>query len=444
MPPTSLPRALGDGLVLRWATPADTGALAQFNGRIHGDPDEPNPFVVGATRDWMADLHPTIGARNFTLVEDTRNDNRVVSSLCLIPQTWTYGGIPFGVGRPEIVGTDPAYRRRGLVRAQMDAAHARSAELGHLVQGITGILWYYRQFGYEYALALGGGRHAPLSTLPKLKADESEAYRLRPMTADDIPFLMPLYERACARSLVACPRDAAYWRYLLTGPTPGAYEHRPNQTIESAAGRPVGYVMPQLEFFGAWFVIGELEVSAGEPLRAVLPTVLRGLQTLAEAEARRQVKNLSALYFALGGEHPAFAAAPDLFPITRPPYAWYLRVPDLSAFLLRIAPVLAARLAASPFAGYTGDLLLSEFVRGWRLQFAQGQLTAVEPWQPPDDSDDARANFPPLVFLHLLFGHHAWAELRAIYPDCATRDETRALLDALFPRQFSNVTPVGS
>jgi len=151
-----LPRDLGDGLVLRWATPADSEAIARFNGRIHGDGEAPNPFVVGYTRDLISDGHPTVGPGNFSLVEDTRDGDKVVSSLCLIPQTWTYAGIPFGVGRPEIVGTDPAYRRRGLVRAQMEVAHARSAALGHLVQGITGIPWYYRQFGYEYALALGG------------------------------------------------------------------------------------------------------------------------------------------------------------------------------------------------------------------------------------------------------------------------------------------------
>ena len=36
-------------------------------------------------------------------------------------QTWTYGGVPFEVGRPELVATHPDYRRRGLVRAQFEA-----------------------------------------------------------------------------------------------------------------------------------------------------------------------------------------------------------------------------------------------------------------------------------------------------------------------------------
>ncbi len=32
-------------------------------------------------------------------------------------------GFPFGVGRPELVGTLPEYRNRGLVRAQFEEVH---------------------------------------------------------------------------------------------------------------------------------------------------------------------------------------------------------------------------------------------------------------------------------------------------------------------------------
>ena len=44
----------------------------------------------------------------------------ICACLCsrVISQTWSYRGIPFDVGRPELVATDPAYRRRGLVRRQ--------------------------------------------------------------------------------------------------------------------------------------------------------------------------------------------------------------------------------------------------------------------------------------------------------------------------------------
>src|SRR5439155_18076652 len=116
-------RDLGEGLILRQATVADTEALAATHGRP-GTPNEDNLHYTW-TRQLMSGRHPTTSAGDFTLVEDTRT-GAIVSSLVLIGQTWSYDGIEFGVGLPELVGTHPDYRRRGLVRAQFETVHAWS------------------------------------------------------------------------------------------------------------------------------------------------------------------------------------------------------------------------------------------------------------------------------------------------------------------------------
>ena len=60
------------------------------------------------------------------------------------------------------------------------------AERHERMQAITGIPWYYRQFGYEMALNLDGGRrYRP--HIPRLKDGETEPYRVRPVTAADLP-----------------------------------------------------------------------------------------------------------------------------------------------------------------------------------------------------------------------------------------------------------------
>src|SRR5436305_520679 len=118
-----LPQALGHGLTLRWATPADSEALAQHNARyLPANPAEPNEAEPNEeVRDWTRELmggdHPTTRAADFTIVVDEHAGGTIVSSMCLISQTWAYAEIPFPVGRPELVSTAPAYRRRGLVQA---------------------------------------------------------------------------------------------------------------------------------------------------------------------------------------------------------------------------------------------------------------------------------------------------------------------------------------
>ncbi len=447
--PIQIPRDVGDGLILRRATAADAEPLAQFHGRVFGC-ERFDELLAAYVRHYMRESHPVIGPSNVLVVEDTRKQ-QLVSSMILIPQTWTYAGIPFGVGRPEVVATDPAYRRRGLIREQFQAVHAMSESMGHLVQGITGIPWYYRQFRYEFALDLGGGRAAYFSNVPALKVEdpanssgkgEIESYRLRAMTIDDIPFAATLYDRECERSLVACPRPSSIWQYLLDD-SPEASAYRvPIQIIETLDGRAVGYLQTSREIWSDMVRVNELAVGEGQSLRAVMPTVLRWMKSFAEAESKSQNKPVNAIQFALGREHPVYDAIPELLPRTQIPYGWFIRVPDVPRFIRHIAPALEARLARSAVAGYTGELKVSEYQRGFRFVFDNGKLADAESWQPTvEEAGDC--GFPPLVFLRLLFGEKSLGELRAFYPDCWAKDEAGVLLDTLFPKQYSCVMPVG-
>jgi hypothetical protein len=441
--PPILPRDLGDGLVLRRSTPADAEALAEFNKLIHRDPgvaeaDEP---VAAWTRDLLTRAHPTFNPDDFTIVEDTRI-GKIVSSLNTISQTWAYGGISFGVGRPELVGTLPEYRRRGLVRAQFEVIHAWSADRGELVQAITGIPFYYRQFGYEMALALGGGRSGLLSAVPKLKEGEIEPYRVRPAVEADLPFIVALDAAASRRWLVTCVRSEAEWRYELSGKNEINVNRLAWAIVEAASGAPVGLVGHAWRVWEGNLGVAYVEVAAGVSWLAAAPSILRYLGGTAQAYASRDGKPADRLQFWLAQEHPFFAAAQDLLPTIRRPYAWYLRVADLPGFLRHITPVLEDRLARSIAVGHTGVLKLSFYRDGLRLAFDAGRLTVVEPWMPTHD-DGGGAAFPGLSFLQLLFGYRSLEELRGAFPDCwADGDAPRALLGILFPKQPSDFWPV--
>jgi hypothetical protein len=448
-------RDLGDGLLLRRSTTADADALADFNARIHSDFgfEQPDEHVAAWTRDLMQRPHPTFGPGDFTLVEDTRGQ-RIVSACNLISQTWTYSGVPFAVGRPELVGTLPEFRRRGLIRAQMEVIHHWSAERGQAVQAIAGIANYYRQFGYEMALPLHGGRSAFEPNIPLLDPGAEEPYRLRAASLDDIPFLIRVYDHGAARERVACVRDAARWQFEIEGQSPANLNRRALWIIETAAGKPVGEPVGYLAHFpllnGIYagdeeqlsLVATALELKPGVSWLAICPNVLRLLWAEGLTIATRNRSRLRSLTLLLGGEHPAYAACADRLPHGWPPYAWYLRVPDLPGFMRRVAPALEARLAGSIAAGHTGELKLSFYRDGLRLVLAHGHLAAVEPWQP-SPGDGGNVEFPGLTFLQLLFGYRSLNELKHAFPDCRCHgDEARELLTALFPKQASNVWPI--
>ena len=435
------PRDLGHGLILRKARLEDRAALAHFHATTLVDVGEEVPaarlyyFVL----DLMSGAHPLCRADDFTVVEETAT-GRIVSSMVLISQTWTYEGIPFKVGQPDIVSTVPEYRRRGLVRAQLAEVHRWSAARGELVQGITGIPWYYRQFGYEMALSLDASRGAYRANVPALNDGEAEPFALRPATTDDLPFIMAMYEQGAGRALVATVRDEELWRFDLER------RHERNGTsshiriIETweRQGPPVGLLVHSRRLWGTELGVRFCEVRPGVPWLAVASGMMRALDATGVEYAARDGGEYQGIVFDLGETHPLYDTVADRLPKVGRPYAWYLRVPDLVAFLSHIAPALEARLAASPQGGYNGELTISFFHSGIRLVFDEGRV-AVADWRP-DRIEAGDALFPELSLLPLVFGFRSLDDMQRAYPDCAVAtDDARALLPILFPKKDSQV-----
>ncbi len=438
----NLIRDLGNGLILRHASKDDAEAIADFNGHIHGDNEADTRRVAAWTRDLLASPHPTLTPGDFTVVEETAT-KRIVSSLNLIPQTWSYEGIEFKVGRPELVGTLPEFRNRGLVRAQFEEIHNWCEERGYLVQAITGIPYYYRQFGYEMGLELGGGRVGFQPLIPVLKEGEHEPFIVRPAEISDIPFLMQVYSHACKRSLITTHRDKAIWRYELTGKSEDNVNRAVFCIIESAEAEAVGYLSHPNFNWNLGAVAFEYELKPGVSWLDVTPSVMRYLLATGKEFAKRDgqpVETRTGVAFWHGTYHPVYEVFRERLPRVRASYAWYVRVPDLAGFICYIAPVLEERLAASYIPGYSGTLHLSFYRDGLKLVFEKGKLREAARYRPmPGMETDL--GFPDLTFLQLLFGYRSLDELRAHYADCYAESwEAHFALATLFPKKPSAVT----
>ena len=220
---SSYQRDLGNGLIARWSTAADGENIAQLAGMVFREKaDEPiNIRMVRNVLRFMRGDHPQMTPHDYAIVEDTgKEGNPIVACICHLRLTWEYEGIAFDVTQPEIVATDPGYRNRGLIRVLFELVHARSVEEGRLVTAITGIPYFYRQFGYEYVLDLDERHVMYLSQIPKAKAGEQELYTLREATVEDIPLLQQLYNRRKGDSIVWSRISDEYWR-VPAPPIPG-------------------------------------------------------------------------------------------------------------------------------------------------------------------------------------------------------------------------------
>jgi GNAT superfamily N-acetyltransferase len=442
-------RNLGNGLSLRWSSADDTEEIAYLASIVFRDSAEAplNVHLANLIRELMSGNHPLMGAGDFAVVEDTqRREHPIVACTCFWSQTWEFEGIPFRFGRPEIVATDPAYRNRGLVRALFEVIHARSEAEGHLAEAITGIRYFYRQFGYEYALDLGGRSITYLSLIPQAEEGVQEPYTLRDATEEDIPLILRLYNHRKASSIVWSPIEERWLRYhIRTWKTLDMDDSWHIQMIVDVTGAPQGFLVTPIVRWDESMAVWMMEVVPDLNLQAALPAVLRaisaqGLQVRTQGDAGP----LTEITFNLGQSHPMYdALGKDLAPRHISPYAWYVRVANLPKFIRHIAPALEQRLANSPLGKYSGELKLDFYRGGLRFAFEHGRLTSVENWRRSTWESNEDAAFPPLVFLQLLFGYRGLDDLRYAFPDVRVKDKSELALNALFPARPSWVVPIG-
>lgn len=397
---------LGDGLVLRTSESRhDVERAAEFNGLIHG------PELAPAVLDLMA-CYPGIEHGDLILVENQAG--QIVSSMLLIPWTLSFEGVPLRVGEMGMVGTLEAHRHRGLVRAQDAVFKQRLAERGCLLSLIQGIPYFYRQFGYEYALPLEGGLLLSHRELPMAPP---ETFTFRQATPVDAPLLQDLYVQAAHDLAIATVRTEETWRYLLSHGV-GALACETWLVLDDS-GSAAGYIRLPVVHFDEELAVNEVSRLDHAPALATL----RWLKQLAAERGKPGVRlnvpagcTLSRLARSLGGH--------DLGT-----YAWQVHVPDFAALLVAIGPALERRLAASAFAGLSRSLTLCFYRDSITLDFVGGRLQDVARAGPCDHG----VRFPALTFLPVLFGWRTVEQMRLAYPDLSVPDEDRLLADTLFP-----------
>ena len=112
-------------------------------------------------------------------------------------------------------------------------------------------------------------------------------FRIRSATEADRPFFASTIANGKLRSLLACVRDEALWRYEFTGRTPKAQPQRDLSIIETTMGHPVGVLVTRHNLMNNSIIAVEFEVVPGISWQAVTPSVIRALWAKGETLARQ-------------------------------------------------------------------------------------------------------------------------------------------------------------
>jgi predicted N-acetyltransferase YhbS len=403
-------RVLDNGLKLKCITGSDDAErLIAFNASIFG-------AGVGAMTRSLLFHHPATKPEYCLYIEA---EGQIVSSLALIPWEWRYDEVTLKSAEMGIVGTREDFRNRGLIRL----LDARFKELlradGFHLSHIQGIPYFYRQFGYEYALPLEEHWRAELHML---LTQPDPGICFRPATVEDIPTLMQFYEAEARQLDISAVRTADTWRYLLKQAAGTATESE--IWLLETDGQPVAYCRIPREGFGDGLIVDE--VSRVDPLTA--NTLLGWLKSLAVERGKPYIR------FNLPETNDLLRAARSSGVYRAGGYQWQIHVVDAARLLRQLSPVLERRLADSLFANLTQTVFINLYRSGIELHFEAGKLRAVNASAKPVRSE---INIPPNLLAPLVLGYHSRHELAAFYPDLGIYGQSGLLIDTLFPKMNS-------
>jgi predicted N-acetyltransferase YhbS len=400
--------ALAGGLEVRQATDDDVDAIVALNVDAFGAQDEAD------VRNFLA--RPAI-RDGWSVVTD---GDRLVSAIARIGHRMQLDGLEFDASQIEYVVTDPSYRRRGLVAAQMRWQHRASAAEGVHLQLIGGIPYFYRRFGYGYGL------EPPTlflfdADVVSAAADGSDV-TVRPARVTDVDALVEL-ERERPIQCLRVVRDAGTWSLIVDR---CAHSDHAHLLVAEHRNRVEG-----------WALVFD---HPNESRTFLHPSVARRPAAVAPLVAHAVA--IAGDHTLIGFDSPGTVFAPQLRELGAEfefGHGYYARIADPVAFLRLVEPLLSARLSASDLADAEGTLALSFYADGAALDYASGSIVEVRRIPGEEDpTDTGGIGVAPDAFPALVLGRWGARGLEERVDDVFIGRD-KHLMNVLFPRRPSDV-----
>jgi len=392
-----------DGIVLRGAREDDLEQILELTAARGGPEDLPEARAAFTHAE---------GHRQFYVAYD---GDRLASVLTLWQENIRLGSTRLPAGQMDFVATATDYEHRGLARDLVTIAHGVSAERGDILQILVGIPYFYRQFGYRYVLPMPGH----YTVRPDTRIDVPEGITVRDATKADLDTLESLQDRVQAGAIVAMGHSDATWEWMFSSETV-------TLRLAEREGKAIGTARVAPEEDDEHRALSEVATSEVGVVHALIEDA-RGASAARTVQVTERADGT--VRSALSGlaEH---GDSGDEF---------LLRIPDPVALLEAVRSELSQRLATSPFAKETGELLISFYSSSATLTYDNGSITGIAPgpaMQGPVHGGGS--GVPPDLVADLVFGPHGAEALDDLYPDL-NLGRRRGLMSVLFPPQSADI-----
>ena len=384
----------------------DYEALYKMMDVSFGDED-----VRGITRRFV-EKHPEMSHENIFMV---KKGDEVAAGLLLLPQTWIIEGVEVKVAEMGCVGTRPEHRRQRLQWILNEEFDSYAKENGYDLCVLAGIPYFYRQFGYQYAVELNFSAEIGIEKIP----DNESLLQRREITKSDTPIMATILRDTQQRYFVKSTRTSGVWKMQQDTCTYGGESFEGMGLIKDSI--LVGYYRYVVDSKNSTLYIRELSISEEVSVEEIIGT----LKKHAEETGSRKIKT------GLASVDPINLHLRELGATVNKPYAWQIKPLDLFGLMKKMKPVFEKRIAESQFTDLTKELAFNFFKFAVKVEFVDGKIQKMEKYY---EEESRNLGFNPYAFIQMLVGYKGWRELAEAYPDFWVRDNLDDLVDVLFPK----------
>jgi predicted N-acetyltransferase YhbS len=333
-------------------------------------------------------------------------EGEIGSTMMVYPVTYRIGTVEIPGNQVEFVATHDRFAGRGLVRLQFEAATEAMVKRGELVSMIVGIPYFYRRFGYEYAVTVPDMQVIRAGV--ELLTDDTLV--LTDATVDDVPVIQQLQASAQESADVAASFPDAVRRWFVASPN-----YR--TVIARRAGAPVGMVRAYQDDDEMWV----FEVVASEP--EVLGSLLGAVRGAGGMGVMHRPASPSGVFIGSFGETSDNTEA------------YYGKVLSVEGLLEALRPTFDRRLAEAGLDDLTHPWMLSTYVSSYHADIVDGTfgpITSSPGIQAPVSKGGS--GVPPDLIATMVLGRDGITELNHWHGDVYLGKQA-AIMDALFPPQ---------
>ena len=368
-------------------------------------PDEDVDIIVRR----LVEYHPEMSNTDYFMV---KHGDEAVAGLVLIPQKWSIDGEELNVAEMGCVGTVPEHRRKRIQWILNKEFDEYAKSKGYDMCVLAGIPYFYRQFGYQYAVELDYETEIEVNILPEETRLVSRAFK-----EEDIPEAQRLLEQTQNRYLVHSIRTPEIWKMQQETRTYGAEPFKSTAILDDH----------KLVAYYRWWV--EEKVFNVKELAFKAESYVDDIAACIRQEAMKQ--KAEKIKTKLSHEDDFSKYLIERGAEKNKPYGWQIKLLDPRSFLEKLGPVFEKRLAESKFKGLTKEIRMNFWKYKIKLEFREGKLVSVE-----TVSEAKRVlGMNPYASIQLFLGYRSREDLEYAYPDFYIRGGNEGLIDVLFPRK---------